>query len=74
VTCECGATWVKASVTSVSDADRLALAADRLDELADTAELMGDDHTAGVMRERSSRLRVAAMNLLPPGSPAANET
>jgi len=74
VTCECGDISVKASVTSVSDADPLAVAADRLDELADTAELMGDDHTAGVLRERSSRLRVAAMNLLPPDSTTANGT
>lgn len=57
-----------------SDTDDLMLAADRLDELADTAELMGDDHTARVMRERASRLRMAAMNAMSPDGTAANES
>ena len=46
-------------------AARLAAAADRLDELADTAELMGDDVTAIRLREQASRARMEAMNLIP---------
>lgn len=46
--------------------DLLALAdtADRLDALADTAELMGDDAGADQFRERASTCRLRAMNLL----------
>ncbi len=47
-------------------ADRLAATADRLDELADTAELMNDDPTALSMRNQAARLREEAMNHLPP--------
>lgn len=50
----------------MTDSDRLAAAADRLDELADTAELMGDDHNATRMRTRSSQLRLEAMSRLSP--------
>jgi hypothetical protein len=50
----------------MNDAERLAEAADRLDELADTAELMGDDANSIEMRDQASRLRMAAMNLIPP--------
>ncbi|MFK8023073.1 MAG: hypothetical protein AB8G26_03830 [Ilumatobacter sp.] len=32
--------------------------ADRLDELADTAELMGDEPTAARLRERAHRARL----------------
>ena len=56
-----------------TDAGRLALAADRLDELADTAELMGDDATANQLRNQSSHARMEAMNLIPPLPPKTNE-
>ncbi len=58
----------------MTDAERLAEAADRLDELADTAELMGDDANAVEMRDQASRMRVAAMNLIPPRPPDASGT
>jgi len=47
-------------------ADLLALAstADRLDALADTAELMGDDAGADRIREQASTCRLRAMKLL----------
>ena len=38
--------------------------ADRLDELADTAELMGDDDGAHQWRERAAAVRLAAMQRL----------
>ena len=57
----------------MSDVARLALAADRLEELADTAELMGDDDNAHLLRERSSRFRMAAMNLIPPDTTGSHE-
>jgi hypothetical protein len=46
--------------------DLLALAntAERLDALADTAELMGDDVGADRFRERASACRMRAMKLL----------
>lgn len=49
-----------------TEAQRLACAADRLDELADAAELMGDDPTAIGLRNRAARIRVDAMGHLPP--------
>ncbi len=49
----------------MNDADRLAVAADRLAELADTAELMGDDPTATGLRNQAARIRMEAMNHLP---------
>jgi hypothetical protein len=39
-------------------------AADRLDSLAETAELMGDDDGALRLRQRASTLRLRAMELL----------
>lgn len=48
----------------------LVAAADRLDGLADTAELMGDDAGAHRFRDRAGALRVRAMALLDPqGAP-----
>lgn len=44
----------------------LATAADRLDELAETAELMGDDGAAHRFREHAAALRSQAMALLDP--------
>jgi hypothetical protein len=38
--------------------------AERLDALADTAELMGDDHTATRWRVHAQDLRLRAMTLL----------
>ena len=46
------------------DIDGLATAADRLDELADTAELMGDEFGANRFREQAQRARLRAMGLL----------
>lgn len=48
----------------VGDAARPSKAADRLDELAETAELMGDTDGAHQWRERALALRMAAMKLL----------
>jgi hypothetical protein len=42
----------------------LAVEAARLDELADTAELMGDDHTTERLRRRATQRRAEAMALL----------
>lgn len=44
----------------------LSRAADRLDELADTAELMGDDANALRLRQRANRVRLDAMNQIVP--------
>ncbi len=38
--------------------------AERIDALADMAELMGDDRQAAVLRERSQVARLRAMRLL----------
>lgn len=38
--------------------------ADRCDELADVADLMGDDATAHELRRRAHRNRMAALRLL----------
>ena len=43
---------------------RLSETADRLDELAETAELMGDADGAQQLRERALALRMEAMRLL----------
>jgi hypothetical protein len=43
---------------------RLGEAADRFDELAETAELMGDADGAQQLRERALALRMEAMTLL----------
>jgi len=40
-----------------------ARAADRCDELADVADLMGDDATAGELRAEAHRNRMAALRL-----------
>lgn len=45
-------------------AGRLTTAASRLDELADTADLMGDAAAAAGFRDRASEVRMAAMKLL----------
>jgi hypothetical protein len=50
----------------MNDTERLAAAADRLDELAETADLMGDEAGAAELREQSNRARMEAMNRLPP--------
>jgi hypothetical protein len=42
----------------------LEIAADRLDSLADTAELMGDDDGAARFRAQATRRRLEAMALL----------
>jgi hypothetical protein len=42
----------------------LEIAADRLDSLADTAELMGDDDGAASFRAEASQQRLRAMALL----------
>lgn len=42
----------------------LAAIADRLDQLAATAELMGDDPTAGQWRAQANELRLRAMTNL----------
>lgn len=38
--------------------------ADRCDELADVAELMGDEATANELRDQAHRNRIAALGLL----------
>ncbi len=50
----------------MTDADDLAATAGRLDELAETAELMGDDDGARRLREQANRARMEAMNRLAP--------
>ncbi len=45
-----------------------AQAADRLDELADAADLMGDEAAATGLRHRANRLRLDAMAHLDEGS------
>jgi hypothetical protein len=45
---------------------QLAVAADRLDDLADLAELMGDEAGAVRFRNEGSRCRRRAMTLLDP--------
>ncbi len=55
------------AVTIERDADlvdALVARADRLDELADTAELMGDEHTTQRLRHRAARDRDEALALL----------
>ena len=44
--------------------EALVSAADRLEALADTAELMGDDENAARFRAEASRQRLRAMALL----------
>ena len=44
--------------------DQLCSAAERLDSLADIAELMGDDDTAASLRTEASGRRMQAMELL----------
>jgi hypothetical protein len=53
----------------MTDTARLVATADRLNELAETAELMGDQDTANTMRDRAGRMRMAAMDLMPPPPP-----
>jgi hypothetical protein len=50
---------------------KLAGAAARLDELAEVAELMGDDEGAGRLRVEGSRCREQAMALLDADPPTA---
>lgn len=45
-------------------ADRVSAAADRYDELAEVAELMGDEPTALGLRRDAARCRARAMALL----------
>lgn len=55
------------AVTFERDADlvsALTARAERLDELADTAELMGDEHTTRRLRRRAARDRDEALALL----------
>lgn len=47
---------------------QLAVAADRLDDLADLAELMGDEAGAARFRNEGSRCRDRAMTLLDPAA------
>lgn len=42
----------------------LTAVADKLDNWAETAELMGDDHNAASLRERARTSRLRAMELL----------
>lgn len=44
--------------------DQLVVSADRYDEFAETAELMGDDAGADRFRRLATRRRLAAMELL----------
>lgn len=46
------------------DIDGLAAAADRLDDLAATAALMGDDANADRLREQAQTARLRAMRIL----------
>jgi hypothetical protein len=46
------------------DVDGLTAAADKIDEWADTAELMGDERQATQLRERARGARMRAMLLL----------
>ena len=52
--------------------DVLALrrSADRLDELAETADLMGDDDSAAAFRDQAIACRMRAMSVLDDGTPA----
>lgn len=47
----------------------LTAVADKLDNWAETAELMGDDHNAANLRERARTSRLRAMELLDERSP-----
>jgi hypothetical protein len=47
-------------------ADQLCSAAERLDSLAEIAELMGDNDTAASFRSEASGRRMQAMELLDP--------
>ena len=49
---------------SDDDVARRTLTADRLDSLAETADLMGDPASATRFREQASTLRMEAMRLL----------
>ena len=49
---------------AASAARSLAVEAERLDELADTAELMGDEHTTAHFRRHATHRRAEAMALL----------
>lgn len=55
------------------DVAGLAAAAERLDGLAETAELMGDVEGAGRLRDAASRARLRAMTLLDGSSPPASD-
>jgi hypothetical protein len=46
------------------DVDGLVAAADKIDDWADTAELMGDERQAAQLRERARVARLRAMLLL----------
>jgi hypothetical protein len=46
------------------DVSTLARSADRFDELADTADLMGDTDSAAAYREQATDCRMRAMTLL----------
>jgi hypothetical protein len=49
---------------SPSELERRLRAAERLDEMADTAELMGDDAGARRFRDEAAGSRMVAMHLL----------
>jgi hypothetical protein len=51
------------------DTEAMAKVADRLDALAETAELMGDDAQATRLHQRACGLRLQAMNALDDDAP-----
>jgi hypothetical protein len=53
------------------DVEAATRVADRLDALAETAELMGDEAGSSRLREQATRVRLEAMNLL--DTPAPDE-
>jgi hypothetical protein len=58
--------WCRDRLAGVSDAARIA---DRLDALAEAAELMGDEAGAWRLREQATAVRLEAMDQLDHRSP-----